>query len=109
MMTVNRERSRSVWEHRAATREKREQAGWLAKAAGLPRFDRVMVEARPQQARGRLADAGAHLPTVKACVDGLVDVGVLEDDSPMFVTGLLLVAPCRGEDGVWLVFHPQVA
>ena len=107
-MTVNRERSRSVWEHRAATRAKREQAGWLAKAA-LPRLGRVMVEARPQQARGRLADAGAHLPTVKACVDGLVDAGRLEDDSPPFVTGLLLVAPCRGEDGVWLVFHPQVA
>lgn len=32
-------------------------------------------------------DVGNYYPTAKACVDGLVDAGVLPDDSDQYVTG----------------------
>jgi len=83
------------------TRDTREQAGWLGKR--LPRFAWVGVEVWPVQARGRLADVGAHMPTVKAAIDGLCDCDCLPGDSPEFVRSLMFRAPARGVDGVRLV------
>ena len=29
-----------------------------------------------------MADTGGHFPIAKACIDGLIDAGVIEDDGP---------------------------
>jgi crossover junction endodeoxyribonuclease RusA len=92
--TVNRERAVHWRISRGWTKTTRELAGWVGR--GAPRFVWCDVEVWPEQAKGRLADVGAHLPSVKAAVDGLVDAGVLADDGPVFLRSLLLNAPVRG-------------
>lgn len=57
---------------------------------------RVGIEARPLQFGGNLADAGAHMPCVKACVDGLRDAEVLLDDRPEHVAWVMCHAPIHG-------------
>lgn len=47
----------------------------------------VHVEFYPFQAKrgGRLADTANHLPPCKAALDGIVDAGLLHDDTPEWV------------------------
>ncbi|CAM3288235.1 hypothetical protein [Stackebrandtia soli] len=51
----------------------------------------IVAAVRRDTARGR-SDAANRYPTVKAVVDGLVDAGVLVDDSDRYVTSLKMVA-----------------
>lgn len=55
----------------------------------------VGIEARPHQYGGVLADPGAHMPCVKACIDGLRDANVLEDDTGDYVAWIRLWAPLK--------------
>lgn len=57
---------------------------------------RVGIEARPVQNGGILADAGAHMPCVKACIDGLRDAEVLRDDTGEHVAWVQCHAPIKG-------------
>ena len=56
---------------------------------------RVGVEAYPYQLGGNLADAGAHMPCVKACVDGLRDAGVIVDDTGEHVAWVRCHCPVK--------------
>ncbi len=105
LVSLNTERSGNRFTRAAATRQWRHSAGWAAKAAKIPPLTVVIIEAQPWQSKGVLADAGNHLPSVKAAVDGLVDVGVLHDDDPLHVTALILHAPKRGTDGLTLTLQ----
>jgi hypothetical protein len=51
-----------------------------------------------------MADTGGHFPVAKACIDGLVDAGVIPDDGPNFVKSLEFRSPVvdGGEDRVML-------
>jgi crossover junction endodeoxyribonuclease RusA len=103
LVSLNAERRQRHWAVRSeATKQWRHSAGWAAKAAKIPPLSVVIVEAQPWQSKGVLADAGNHLPSVKAAIDGLVDVGVLHDDDPTHVAALILLAPRRGNDGLTL-------
>lgn len=77
---------RAHWAVRAReTREWRETVGWLARAerAGdLGRID-VVLYATPPDRRRR--DRHNLTPCLKAALDGLVDAGVVADDTPEFV------------------------
>ena len=95
LLTTNRERNGHFRERAAYVKEVRTAAHLLARVAHWPQLTVVRVEAQPGQARGRLADAAAHLPTVKAILDGIVDAGVLEDDDPKHVRSILFHAPVR--------------
>ncbi len=55
--------------------------------------------------RRNLADTGGHFPVAKACIDGLVDAGVIPDDGPEYVTQLTFKAPQidGGEDRAMLI------
>lgn len=53
--------------------------------ARLPYMTRVEIVAQPRWASKRRHDSSNIAPTVKACVDGLVDAGVLPDDSSQIV------------------------
>ena len=95
LWTVNAER-RMHWGKRAGlVRPMREAARVEALKAQIPRLQRLGVTATPRQARGRLADVAGPYPAVKAAVDGLVDAGILPDDSPEFLASLVQTAPVR--------------
>ena len=99
LVTLNRER-RSHWTSRAdATSAVRQLTMIRARNEELPRLGRVGVTFQPVMVRrrGPLADTGAHMPTLKAAVDGLRDAGVLVDDTGRYIPALTFLAPVRGE------------
>jgi crossover junction endodeoxyribonuclease RusA len=66
----------------------REHTTWLAKAANLPRLESAHIIAELIFTNvSRRRDATNWAPTAKACVDGLVDAGVFEDDDNTRVIG----------------------
>lgn len=59
-----------------------------AEAAGLPRgFGRVHVGIDVVKVTSRAYDVHNLMPTAKACIDGLVDFGLVADDSNDYLTG----------------------
>lgn len=97
LSTVNATRRRHWSTEAAITQLWRQDAYFVAKADKIPRLTRVRITCTPQQARGRLADAGAHAIVVKAVVDGICDSGVISDDSPDVVLSLTMAAPERAD------------
>jgi hypothetical protein len=65
----------------------RQMAGWAAVAAKAPRLSRAYILAELRFRDRRRRDPANWYPTVKAAVDGLVDIGVLPDDSADFLIG----------------------
>lgn len=87
-LTLLNANERMHWAPKSAiTREIRRTAWALAKQAGVPALKRahVDVEYRPPDRRRR--DVHNLYPSAKACVDGLVDAGVLPDDNDEHLTG----------------------
>lgn len=80
---------RHHWAKRARlVKEWRSMTGWVA--VGFPKSmrpcpARVMVDVQLPVRRLQRRDAHNYAPTVKAIIDGLVDAGVLRDDSTEFV------------------------
>lgn len=72
----------------ALTREIRQTAAWVAKAAKLTPVgsQRVAVTCVWFAPDRRTRDAGSTTPTAKAAIDGLVDAGVLPADDATVVT-----------------------
>ena len=100
LRTINAERAAHWRTSRRWTRDTRAAAGWMTRAARPPKFEWVRVEVWPTQPKGVMADVGAHMPTVKAIIDGIVDAGVLVDDGPGVVRSLLFHAPTKGVEGI---------
>ena len=73
LLSINRERKLTQMPRAKAVRQWRSDAGWSARAARLPSLDRVSIVASPFQHAHVLGDAGNHLPSVKASIDGLVE------------------------------------
>lgn len=68
-------------------RQWRFSAAWAARRARVPRIDVAYILAELRFADRRRRDPLNWAPTVKACVDGLVDAYVLEDDNADRVVG----------------------
>jgi hypothetical protein len=105
--TANSERRLSPLERARLVREWRGAFAVLARAERVPRLDRVWIEIRQhlRNARGR-PDTGAAFPAAKASVDGVVDAGVLPNDTPNHLTALLFRAPqISGYDALELIIH----
>lgn len=67
---------------------------YLTKEAGIPKLDCIDVEATPYlNGPGRNQDVAACNPAVKAALDGMVDAGVLPDDSPTYVRSIKFNRP----------------
>lgn len=97
-LTLNEERSKSPFVRARFTRKWREAFRDAATASRMPRgLTDVEIEVDVVQARGPLADIGAHWPGVKAGIDGLVDAGVMRDDSPTYLRRVVLNPPARGK------------
>lgn len=99
--TTNAERKHGHWAARAAL-----VSTWRKyfahAAANFPALDWASFEVEPWQKGGRLQDTGACHPAVKAAIDGLVDAGVLVDDSPEYVRAITFLPTQRGKDGLTL-------
>lgn len=62
----------------------------MARQARIPRLERVSVVAEYQPPDQRRRDADNPAPSVKACIDGIVAAGVLDDDeSPRYVAEII--------------------
>jgi crossover junction endodeoxyribonuclease RusA len=94
--TANSERGRnSHWSQAAATTRVRRQ--WYAAAArkaAIPALGRIAVAVTPlHKDRRSPQDVGACSPAAKAAIDGLVDAGVIPDDTPQFLCAVLYLPP----------------
>lgn len=67
------------------TAEMREVTGWLARAARIPKLEKISVTLiwYVKDERGR--DTDNPVLTAKAVYDGLVDAGVVPDDTPKYM------------------------
>lgn len=77
-----------LWHKRRALVDAwRRSASWHARQARLPRLDRAHIIAEFCFTDNRRRDPANFYPTVKAAVDGLVDAGLLADDSHRYLIG----------------------
>lgn len=78
---------RHHWAVRARTvREVRSEVAWRAHATGLGTQQHITVELHYHPADRRRRDADNLVPTLKAACDGLVDAGLVADDTPAYMT-----------------------
>ncbi len=92
--TANAERRWHHMKRAQVVRDARERWAWLAKIEGIPPLRRIKVEATPLRKNARsMPDVAACYPAVKAAIDGLVDAGVIEDDTPFHVNKIVFQAP----------------
>ena len=73
----------------------REAAAWMARKHRLPRMARAQIVLTMTPADRRRRDATNLYAALKACEDGLVDAGILRDDSSAYVpeTGCRIYPP----------------
>lgn len=93
-----------------ATRTKawRAAAYWRARAADLtPIAGPVDVTASIHKPTRRPYDLDGHAPTVKACLDGIRDAGVITDDDTRHVPSLTLIAGEVGPSRVHITITPR--
>lgn len=74
---------RQHWRARARhTAAWRDAVGWQARAANIPRYERISVRLEVYPPDRRRRDRHNLVPVLKAAVDGLVDAEVIPDDTP---------------------------
>lgn len=106
--TTNAERSGNRWERAKKTKEWRTAYALLAAELNPPRLSWCHVRAEPWlKNRSGVQDTGACHPAVKAAVDGLVDAGILIDDTPDIVRSITYVAPKIGRDALVLLIEGE--
>lgn len=101
--THNAERRMTRWERADLVKRWREMFSWLSRQQGVPSCSWLYVEATPYQRLGPLQDVSACHPAVKAAIDGLVDTGVVQDDSGDYVPLIIYRKAVRGEDALELL------
>lgn len=94
---------RNGWRRAALlTKSWREQAHWMAKAEKLPTgLEKIHIVATFQFRDKRRRDVHNLMPTLKAVVDGLVDYGLIPDDSTTYLTGPDLRVGATLPSGRW--------
>jgi hypothetical protein len=110
LWTANAQR-RMHWGRRAMLTQ---QWRWATKLHALankvPSFVTVEIDAHVTKTGKRKTDADAYAPVIKACIDGLVDARVLEDDTPGIVRAIRYhPAVVDKTDTVTLLLRGQLA
>jgi crossover junction endodeoxyribonuclease RusA len=106
--TTNAERAGNRWERANLTKAWRLGFQLLAKSERIPIMDWVSITVEPHQKGGRPQDVGACNPAVKAAIDGIVDAGILPDDSPKYVRSLMFLPPHRDKNSLVLYIRGAV-
>tara|TARA_R110002020_G_scaffold128694_3_gene288389 strand:- start:527 stop:937 length:411 start_codon:yes stop_codon:yes gene_type:complete len=107
--TMNAERSWH-WSKRASrTRETRERFGWLALEKKIPKLKYASIDIIPiTETASSLADVAACYPAAKAAIDGIVDVGIIPDDSGKYLKSITFWSPqVLGYEGLRLVITKE--
>jgi hypothetical protein len=95
LLTVNRERQIHHQARAKIVKRARRLAHAIAIEERIPPLGRVDAEFWFGQHLSKLADPGAHYPSAKAVLDGIVDAGILEDDDGRFVRSVTMQGPYR--------------
>jgi hypothetical protein len=110
---LNAERKGNRYRRHDATKLTRNVSAMLWRsgvaASGYPAtLPSIQVTARQLAKDGRwLLDVGSILPTVKAAIDGLVDAGLIPNDTAEYVTRLVFLPPeIVGRDALLLDVTP---
>lgn len=101
--TLNQERKTNNWGKRATdVKFWREAFRDLALENEIPAHEKLHVSVFPLHKNGRSPqDTAACFPAAKAGIDGLIDAGVISDDTPDIVVQIDFHAPIVcGEDGL---------
>jgi crossover junction endodeoxyribonuclease RusA len=106
-LTTNAERAGNRWGRAEHVKEWRATFAWLARKEKVPRMSWISVIAQPAQKRGRLQDTAACNPSVKAAIDGLVDAGVIPDDTGNYVREITFLPCLRGDDALTIIIQGQ--
>ena len=97
---------RMHWAKKAKlTKAIRHEAFVRCRAARIPKAGHITVQLHYQPRDNRRRDPSNLMPTQKALVDGIVDAGVVPDDTPQYVTETIpTIHPAiKGQDGkMWL-------
>lgn len=117
LWTINHERRMHRSERARRVADIRRDAANCALARGpLTAFTTaVTVEFLPYQktgkGSGRVADTANHLPPCKAVLDGLVDIGLIPDDSPQYVVSQTFYPPEKraGLEGISILIKQYQA
>lgn len=101
---------RQHWATKArVTKTLRHAVATMARAKKVPACGRISVELHYQQKVARPIDGDNLMATVKPCVDGLRDAGVIPDDDTSRVVHHSPVVhhpePGQRHGQVWLVVH----
>ena len=99
----------SPYERAAVVRETRERVAWIARAARIPKLDAIAVTAIPLARDKRWRpDVAACYPAVKAAIDGLVDAGIIVDDTDAHLLSItFLPREVVGRDGLRIIIHDE--
>jgi crossover junction endodeoxyribonuclease RusA len=100
--TTNAERKGNRWERAELVKVWRSAFQILAKSERIPPMTWMSVTVEPHQKGGRLQDVGACHPSVKAAIDGMVDAGVLPDDSSQYLRSLIYLPPVNDKNSLVL-------
>jgi hypothetical protein len=109
MWTLNKERSMHHFTRAKNVKEWREAAATVATAKRIPHLDAIEVTFTPHRVnKSGLADLGGHFPVLKACIDGLMDAGVIDEDGPTTVKRLIFEAPVVTGDSKALIHIKEI-
>lgn len=101
--TVNRQRSMHHYMIARLVQRWRHQAQEACEGA-KPLTPPVQVSVTPILRGKRKQDVGACYPAVKAAIDGMVDAGVIPDDTPENLISITMYAPIFGMTTDCVVF-----
>jgi crossover junction endodeoxyribonuclease RusA len=91
------------------TKDIRTEAGWLARSTKIPALEKCRVEITWVVPDGRRRDEDNPAPSAKAVYDGLVDAGVVKDDTPEYMEKLTVKIEQVAGQRSWFVTVYEVA
>ncbi len=97
-VSLNAERKKHWTARQKTSAEWREAFAVLAVTKGVPALPYISVDVVVEQkGNGKLQDVGNCYPSAKAAIDGLVDAGVIPDDTPEHLLSIKFFAPERSD------------
>jgi crossover junction endodeoxyribonuclease RusA len=109
MWTLNAERKMHHFTRAKNVKDWREAAATVAIAKNIPHLEAIEVTFTPHRVnKSGLADLGGHFPVLKACIDGLMDAGVIDEDGPEIVKRLVFEAPIVTGDSKALIHIKEI-
>ncbi len=96
--TTNIHMRAEKYQRAALDAEWRLLAAVVARHAKVPRFDAIAVTVQSELVGRRSRDVGSDASCAKACIDGLRDAHVIEDDTPAHLRSVTFLAPLLGAE-----------